>query len=498
MKKTSGPLALRLAMNMNSFKTVGKAEQAEKEKLFRLVAEDIAPQTKLLSVDQIFNILMKSDLYFTERLPSSYSGAAGCAIGKRIFVDQSLDYLLNNSDDYQAVREHFEYRNLVHECIHRIQNSYSLTKRDKYIGLVEGATESEALRIENIELGWNDGDIGFNFNGAIYGENVAIIRQLERIYGREVIERLAYQNDKKVVELIRHDYGDMFANGLLNVLKKAASIKNDANPEDVFNVQFKLMTDYFTNKLETITSVEEAESLLTEIKEYMTDLIQFSDMSVYEEFYNKLLDYFKNKFPDFDVDKNKYTEPDLYPLETREIRLYESNNYVRYVLTDYIITRDDMNETKKNFENYHPDDYKEYRLVDGDNIFTIIIFPDNSCHLLGRYGNFDKTRGAIQGYGSYDPETDKYVIKAMTRKDPVSCNFDLTTGELEFDTILEGFKSPYIKLNEEEFDISKEELYYMLVEDFNDPKKSAILGERTDNKVSNRETFNYEEDQKSR
>ena len=36
------------------------------------------------------------------------------------------------------IRLTYEYKSIVHECIHRIQNNFGLNSRNKYWGLIEG------------------------------------------------------------------------------------------------------------------------------------------------------------------------------------------------------------------------------------------------------------------------------------------------------------------------------------------------------------------------
>ena len=113
----------KLVLRIMGEKVIGQADDNEKEKLIRIIAEDIASIESTLSIEQIIKILRETKMYFMEKLPVM-NGAAGCSIGKDIYVDIGFLEYLNNDDILEEIRSDPEYKTVVHECIHRIQNNY--------------------------------------------------------------------------------------------------------------------------------------------------------------------------------------------------------------------------------------------------------------------------------------------------------------------------------------------------------------------------------------
>ena len=488
----------KLVLRIMGEKVIGQADDNEKEKLIRIIAEDIASIESTLSIEQIIKILRETKMYFMEKLPVM-NGAAGCSIGKDIYVDIGFLEYLNNDDILEEIRSDPEYKTVVHECIHRIQNNYGIIGRNKYWGLIEGVTESESLKIDGVEQGKFYDGIRYNFDGTVYLPNVAIVRQLERIYGREVIEKLAYKNDKEVERLLDRDYGDYFTDSLLKILRTEAAAK-DVDYTALFNIQFRLMAKFFTDRLDGIENIEEAESFLKEFEDYMTDLMHFEDMSKYEELYNKLLEFISKKFPEFDSEKHKYKKPDLYPLGSLEERINMVNFHIKFCVEQEIIS-EDTKETEENFNNYNPDDYQKYMIIQDGTVFSLIIYPDKRCFLVGLYGSFDKKVKAMSGEGKYNSETDKYEIRCLCGNEIINCEFNPENNDLSFDTVLEDIEKSYLHLEEEPLDLSKEELSSEIEERYKVSQKTAPLSQKISSMFSEEQLFDYEEtktDEKSR
>ena len=491
LKEVYGKQVSKLVIRKLGQKVVGQAETHEKEYLIKIIAEDIAANESIMSLEQIIRILRQSNIYFLERLPVFY-GAEGCSIGKDIYIDKNFVEFLNNDDILEEIRNLPGYKAIVHECIHRIQSNYAMNGRNKYWGLIEGITESESLTIDGLEQGIIQDDIRYNFAGTVYLPNVAIVRQLERIYGREVMEKLAYNNNKEVVKLLNRDYGDLFTDSLLEALKTVAGGRKDVDTRVLFNIQFRLMAKYFTDRLEKITSIEEAESFLEEFKDYMTDLMYFKDMSKYEELYNKFVDYISSKFSEFDKEKNKYEEPDLYPMGNLDERIYMVDSIIKFsVESDFL--SEDIKEVEEQFAAYDPDNYQKYTIIQDNMVFSLLIFPDNRCHLYGLYGSFENVPKGIEGYGKYNPETNKYEIKCFDGRQNINCEFNPETTTLNFDTVLEDIGKASLELEEEPLDFSREELYDVIKERYELGQKIAPLSQKISSKISGEQLFEYEE-----
>ena len=357
-------------------KVIGKADKNEKEKIIYMIANQISQMTNIVSTQEVLDILKKNSIYYIEHR-KTFNGIDGVALLNKIFVNFDIYYFLSQSYDYETIKESQVYQTLFHECLHTIQRHFRFFGQDTFIGLLEGATQSETLKICNKKASHKWQGIHYNFESSVYPEGIAIARQLENIYGKDIVEKITYKNDRSIVNLLNKNFGVENTNRLLTILRKA-SRGNLENYDELLDLQYRLMESYFINRLLYINSLETADLLLKEFDNYMLDIMKSSDMKKYEDLYNNILYKISTMVSDFDTQKYKYNEPKFYPIKTKEDRINDIYYWINNYIDDYV---------EDNNVDYISNDYKEYFYEQGDNVISILILPDNTCAIIGFLGD---------------------------------------------------------------------------------------------------------------
>lgn len=382
MKKTKGHYPYKQALKFEGLKIVGIAEKNEKEIINNLVIEEIIKRNPDLKDYDFYSKTKNIKIYFCEKLPR-FRGFDGAAIFKKIFVPINMyNYIKENK--ISAIKSSAEFKIIFHEFIHFVQGSSLLTrfyKSHDLVGLIEGATEKETIETLGNNTSTFTGKCQYNFKTTAvpYVMGISIMQQLEVLYGRELVKQFTFFKDTKLIDYMIKDLGKDFTFLLIDSCKKY--INPSKKTISFESLQNKLMHNYFTNKIKTISYLEEAKVLLNKLKELGTARVKLLDSTEYENFYNKIYFELKEKYDELDSTNNKYQEPVYNNTSTLEDRYKKMKDSVETDVFNNIPSSIIENNRKKldtnaifnAFDNLDFHNYKIYEYVDSNMFCNISV-----------------------------------------------------------------------------------------------------------------------------
>ena len=366
MKKAHyGPYSRFLIKKIHGKKIVGKASRDEIESLCKKVAQSIAQVDSKRSEEEIYKELVdKCKIIYTEQLPV-FSGAKGFALGNSIYIDQSSIYQIINGN-LENLKDSEDYQTIVHECIHKLQNSRLKYRAKSVRGFVEGATELMALRATRKERSHYYGQgVSTNFPETAYANQVSLMAQLEIIFGKELVEDYALRQNQdlldRVVEMLGDEQFDLLRKDM-NADARGKETECDFNYWQNF-----LLETHFDDEIENIQSQEEAETYLSRLKQMESVRVKIDDDDTFKEYYLSKLEDIVNMYPDLDTEKFAYKESEFYPALYFDEEIKKLDENLLLYLTPNFGTIED-------FQKINLKDYKRYRLVKNDKIYEVITF----------------------------------------------------------------------------------------------------------------------------
>lgn len=398
---------------MGGLKIVGIADKKEKDIISQLVIEEIIKRNPDLKYFDFSSKIKKLKIYFCEKLPR-FSGMNGGAIFNKVFIPIDV-YNYLNKNNMDEIKKSDEFKCLFHEYIHFIQGASISTRYYKshdMKGLIEGATEKETVETLGNHTSTFTGKCQYNFktDSTSYVMGISLMQQLEVLYGRDIVKQFTFFKNKKLVDCMINDLGEDLTFLVIDSCKKYAAASKKVISFEL--LQNKLMHSYFDNKINTITSLEEAKELLHKLKNLGNKRIKVLGSTEYENFYNKILFELKSRYKDIDSLDNSYQEPVYYETSTLNDRYKRIKDLIdSSIIVSTIYSQFDNDTTKRlnnasifdKFESLNLNNYKIYEYVDsniflnmvfdGDNrvIINIIITDekriDKSIHFAGKIEN---------------------------------------------------------------------------------------------------------------
>ena len=220
-----GPLYRFLNSKIYCKRIIGVATADEKEifceKLANIVSKIDTTRTK----EEIYKGISKRlKLVYTESIPSFGVGSRAMAGNNSLFIDkEDVDLLINGNE--QEFLNNTVIKTIVHEAIHKLQFSEKpfadFYKGKSILGFIEGATELKAIErilrnkshIDHLE------EKRFNFASTPYNYAVAVMKQLEVIFGKEAVDRFAFRRDTKILDDLENLIGEKNYEALRSDLK---------------------------------------------------------------------------------------------------------------------------------------------------------------------------------------------------------------------------------------------------------------------------------------
>ena len=427
--KKYGPFHINLYKS-EGIKPLGEADDNEKGFLLELFYDDL---------QKVFGYISKEDFKkATEKLKVVFCkytgfGSRGICSDNKIMVSYLLvNYI--NSKDKEAIRKDSCYSTLAHELIHYIQHYYAnnhifgarMFKGQDLIGLIEGGTEFQTNKMLGSGTGFERNNCRFNFpSGTAYLSNVVLMSQLEVLYGKELVDKFCFKSDKTLIETIYNDLGKDFTYKLIKATKLWAF--NKKNDFSLDNIQNELMKRFFEKRFNEVKTEEQATRLLNKLKDLGNQRMYIKESDTYENFYNSKLDLMKKRFPDLNIENNKFVNPNMLPIQTIEMR----KTRIEYFVLQNIISIID-----NDIFNYNPDyDDKHFKI-------------NNISDMKNAFINYDFNN--IEVYNSING-TDMYYVVIDKKND--KCTLYSITGTLE-EKMIEGAGSQSVKINDDNYEMS--------------------------------------------
>lgn len=354
---------------MNRFfgkKIIGKASNDEIEALCKKISKSIAKIDSKRKEDEIFNeLVQKLKIVYTEQLPV-FSGAKGIAIGRTIFLDQSVVLKIINND-IKDIEDTDDYQTIIHEFIHKLQRTKLSFKGKSVRGFVEGATELMAIRSTRQNRSHHYGDYSTNFPETAYASNVAIMEQLEIIYGKELVEDYALNQNQELITRLNALLGDEHFELLRKDIDAMAMNKETGYGIDYW--QNYLMTKYFDNELKNVYTLQDAKNYLSRLKQMELARIKIEGDDTYKKYYIDKLEELRKSHSELNTEEYEYKKSEFYP----ELYMNEEINRLDEQLLTHLTPDSDNLE---GFQNINLDDYKRYRLTIDNRVFEITTVSD--------------------------------------------------------------------------------------------------------------------------
>lgn len=462
MKKTRGHYPYKQVLRLNGLKIVGKADKDELEILLNIIIEDIMSQNSNLLRDDLNNHFKNLKIYFCEQLPR-FSGARGSAIGKKIFINKEILDLIN-SHDLNLVRESESYKTIFHEAIHFIQTS-SLKKRFynglDLKGMIEGATEKETIETISKKRSTILTNAKYNFqtDASPYVPYIIIMQQLETLYGRELMQDFTFNLNHSLLDKMKNDLGLDLTRRII----KYCSTSQKRQKESLENLQNEMMHLYFDKRVNQVINIEEAERLLSKLKNLGTKRLKKFDSNEYEKYYKKILSILQSRIVGFNVDKHINFEPKFYENSTLEDKKMEIKEMFISMLTEklqiYLFESEPIprnsNELVEKFENFNFNNFKYYESLSSNTSVAVWVLEDGSFNLCSIISQKDKQDvkfsrcGKIEnGHANIEYKNIKFEINLLSN------SIVLKTSDNMSEKIIQ----------ESDFKISKIDAYKMLLE----------------------------------
>ena len=382
MKKTKGHYPYKQVVRFNGKRIIGKADEKELETLIDMLISDIERVYFDLPKEEIKKILSKSTIYFTQINKPTFSGADAMTALNKIFIDESVLEIVYGKSEKNNV-----YYSLLHEAIHVIQSHYSLKRRYKghdIIGLIEGATENAVCNIRKNKRStiWREKRYNFNSSAATYFPSIAIIRQLEVFFGKEIVDNFTYKQDFALIDLMINSFGEDFTYQLLDETSKIARFKE--SKFDFDNYQNYMFKKIFDTQLDKVNTVSEAELFLNKLMEYGKEIVRTKSNEDFRKYYEEILDKVVEKIPNFNITNYKYENIEYLPVETRE----DIEKRIKKFITSLIVDNNINNESSSVEEmisainNLDINKIEIYKYENDNNIMLIANLTNDLCCLI--------------------------------------------------------------------------------------------------------------------
>ena len=364
-----GPFYRFLNSKIYCKRIIGVATADEKEifceKLANIVSKIDTTRTK----EEVYKGISKRlKLVLTESIPSFGVGSRAMAGNNSLFINkEDVDLLINGNE--QEFLNNTVIHTIVHEAIHKLQFSskpFATTYKGKSIlGFIEGATELKSIEgifrnkshIDHLE------EKRFNFASTPYNYAVAVMKQLEVIFGKEAVDRFAFRRDTKILDDLENLIGEKNYEALRSDLK-IVGLNKRIKPS-FENHQNNLCRIYFDSSIKKIQTQDEAEQLLLKMQEMDKNRIKEKDGTdtFFEDYYKKIASELKNRFPNISQELIEYDGPKFYPLiyQDEAIGLLDERLYNTFSTQNF-----------DEFNNLDFSPFKRYRYTEGANVYEII------------------------------------------------------------------------------------------------------------------------------
>lgn len=370
-----GPIQRIRLKHREGKKIIGKASGDEKGNLCSIVERALANNTSLSEEEIRANLRTKLKILYAEDIKKTRT-MAFCKGNTIILNESTKDLVLKRNNTNVAIKA---LRIVIHECIHKIQNLSDRYEGINIRGIYEGATELIARRAAGYRpKSMSAENYKCNVPLDAYPLEVAIMAQIEVIFGKRIFEAFTLKGDtvllKHMVSIYGWKFFKQFANNL-NSLK--CGIKR---AQKCIEMQDELMHVYFNREYHNIKDVNSAEKFLTKLRELDHIRIHKDGDETLRIYYEETLKRLKQRFPGLDNEKYEYQEVEFYPEIYLDEQIEHLDNYALYNLSV---------KNPDEFVKLDLNNYKRYRIIRGENIYEIITYKgqpkffdsyDEHCH----------------------------------------------------------------------------------------------------------------------
>ena len=290
------------------------------------------------------------------------------------FANPLYDDIFIHKDVYEKGK--IPYKLIVHETIHKLQNLG--IKHKKYLGLIEGATDSYTHKIMNIKKSSKYKKSLLNIPVGAYNHSEALFNTLNLILGEEIMQEFALKGNLKFINQFKELYGEELLKRVIDFTNKSAVIEYD-NPNEEVDDFKKLQDDILNNAFERMfDSISNAEGFidyfnkLKEFQNYRYRDIDNGDM-ILQNFYNTKLEKAKKILKEWGqntsvLDTCLYENEEFYPhIDKNEIKETAKSKVFEYIYNNGITDIKIQDIKKYGFD--YGDNYCVMYAIQGKPIF---------------------------------------------------------------------------------------------------------------------------------
>lgn len=288
------------------------------------------------------------------------------------FTTPIYDEIFINKSMYE--KGEIPYDLIVHETIHKLQNLG--IKHKKYLGLIEGATDSYTHLAMNVKKSSKNRREFLNIPAdSQYTHSEAIFNTLKLVLGEEAMKKFALQGDMKFISQFTSKYGNEMMDKIRTFTQKSAIsgyVDVYKEIEDFKALQDEILNRVFEKKFETLKETGEFVGYfkdLNVLQNYRYREIDKEDKTL-KDFYNRKLEKAKKILKEIGEDESTldsciYKNAEIYPYTDES----EINKHTKASVLAFIYNHG-MTETKL-------EDIKKYGFKYGDNYCIMYTIKDN-------------------------------------------------------------------------------------------------------------------------
>ena len=425
------------------------------------VKEYILSIDKTRTKEQLDMDLKGVDIRLFESYGTSFDASKG-------FSTPMYDEIFIHKNVYD--RGDIPYDLIVHETIHRLQNLG--LKQKKYLGLIEGATESYTHLAMGIKKSSKYRKELLNVpSESSYNHSEAIFNTLKLILDEETMMNFALRGDLKFVKQFEKIYGKELMEKIINFTNESAIteyLDTDKENKDFKTLQNEILNIAFEKKFYTLKEPNEFITYFKDLNEFQNYRYRNIDTGdkILQEFYNTKLEKAKKILQEYGKDPSVldnciYKDAEFYPYtDKEEIEKNGKNKVLEYIYNNGVT-------------NIQIEEIKKYGFDYGDNYCVMYVIQDKP--IFFQCGN-------LHYYSEYSEEN--FILKKVDRQkifkgDKVSIvqeNGDFITDFTNFSK-RSNFKDK-VNLQEMPLNITEEEMQNVIYEYQKDLMKERYSGFR--------------------